>query len=199
MQILRPYSIAGRQHASSIFHQDKITNRFFQPSPAFQISGVVGRHMSLFPITELKSTATIPDLFVSFLAQKPVPNPNYAKVKGLLEASMRDIYGYRAGEYAKRVQADFSYFAALFAPTAAGPEYRTICDYFHWIFDFDDMFDDGHLSSDPQGARRELDGLLAVMTSDGNAVIPEHDKPKLVFQSIWNRIVEASQSQFNNL
>lgn len=99
MQILRPYSIAGRQHASSIFHQDKITNRFFQPSPAFQISGAVGRNMSLCPITELKSTATIPDLFVSFLAQKPVPNPNYAKVKGLLEASMREYVSGSTGKY----------------------------------------------------------------------------------------------------
>ncbi|KAG5300510.1 terpene synthase metal binding domain protein [Histoplasma ohiense] len=70
------------------------------------------------------------------------------------------MYGYSGREcyYPKRVQADFAYFAALLAPKAAEPEYQTICDYLSWIFYFDDMFDDGRLSNDPLGARRELDG-----------------------------------------
>lgn len=53
------------------------------------------------------------------------------------------------------------------------------------------VFDDGPLSNDPLFARRELDGLLAVMTSDGDVVLSDNDKSKLVFQSIWKRIIEV--------
>lgn len=64
------------------------------------------------------------------------------------------------------------------------------------------VFDDGPLSNDPLDARRELDGLLAVMASDGDVVLPDNDRSKLVFQSIWKRIIEVTHIeqfiQFNS-
>ncbi|KAG5288872.1 terpene synthase metal binding domain protein [Histoplasma capsulatum G186AR] len=180
------------QRLYSVFRQDKIISRFSRASVPFQIPRTVARNTNFFSTAatgELQSTVTIPDLFVSFLAQKPVPNPSYAKVKWSQEVSMRNG---RECYYPKRAQADFAYFAALLAPKAAEPEYQTICDYISWIFYFDDMFDDGPLSNDPLDARRELDGLLAVMASDGDVVLPDNDRSKLVFQSIWKRIIESS-------
>ncbi|KAK2793799.1 hypothetical protein FQN51_001017 [Onygenales sp. PD_10] len=103
---------------------------------------------------------------------------------------MRNIFNYSNREYKKRVRADFPYFGALFAPTAATLEYQTICDYFHWIFDFDDMFDDGRLSKDPEGARRELDKLVAILSSE--TAVTKADGLRYVFQSIWKRIVQSS-------
>lgn len=80
------------QRLYSVFRQDKIISRFSRASVPFQIPRTVARNTNFFSTAatgELQSTVTIPDLFVSFLAQKPVPNPSYAKVKWSQEVSMR--------------------------------------------------------------------------------------------------------------
>ncbi|PGH15902.1 hypothetical protein AJ79_02069 [Helicocarpus griseus UAMH5409] len=186
MRFFRPY-FATRQYASSS-HQNLLNSwphQLLRTSIYSQVFNTRDYNLRSF------STVTIPDLFVSFLAQKPVQNPNYAQVKALLEASMRD-FGYNNTEYAKRVCADFPYFAALFAPTAAVSEYQTICDYLHWIFDFDDLFDDGNLSNKFQDAQRKVDGLLAILSLEGNGDTSKDDILGHAFRSIWKRIVESS-------
>ncbi|EEH09708.1 predicted protein [Histoplasma capsulatum G186AR] len=137
------------QRLYSVFRQDKIISRFSRASVPFQIPRTVARNTNFFSTAatgELQSTVTIPDLFVSFLAQKPVPNPSYAKVKWSQEVSMRNG---RECYYPKRAQADFAYFAALLAPKAAEPEYQTICDYISWIFYFDDILHKGRPAKVP--------------------------------------------------
>ncbi|KLJ10632.1 hypothetical protein EMPG_13994 [Blastomyces silverae] len=44
-------------------------------------------------------------------------------------------------------------------------------------------------------ARREPDGLLAVMSSDGNAVIPENDRPKILYAAQNVNMLHEFESQ----
>lgn len=38
----------------------------------------------------------------------------------------------------KHIRADFPYFAAVWTTEAGPDEFRTICDWCNWVFDFDD-------------------------------------------------------------
>ena len=97
----------------------------------------------------------IPDLFVSFVAQRPKPNPYYEKVKrdseewmmGYVETLvtysaqrliLRRVCHWTEKEYKKHIFADFPYFAAVWSTEASEEEFRTVVDWCNWVFDFDD-------------------------------------------------------------
>ena len=105
--------------------------------------------------TELK-TVVIPDLFVSFVAQRPKPNPYYEVIKKESEAWMKQyetthslprlqwetqvaadasvrICHWTEKEHMKHVRADFPYFAAVWTTEAGPDEFRTICDWCNWV------------------------------------------------------------------
>ncbi|KAI9876454.1 MAG: hypothetical protein M1830_006473 [Pleopsidium flavum] len=157
---------------------------------------------------------TIPDLFVSFVAQKPQLNPHYERIKAESEAWMVKMCGYDEEDLKRYKRVDFSYFAALMAPEAGPEEFRTICDFCNWgsrsltsttvsssqamtkvlsrFLTHQPVFDEGHLREDPESAKHEIESLLATMRSPN----PEYASPKgspfvEVFRTVWFRIVKV--------
>ena len=98
----------------------------------------------------------IPDLFVSFISQRPSTNPYYEVMKKDSEAWMKQyetittlpclslhfqiaadvsdrVCHWTEEEYTKHVRGDFPYLAAVMAPEAGPDELRTICDWYNWV------------------------------------------------------------------
>ncbi|KAK2752859.1 hypothetical protein FQN54_008012 [Arachnomyces sp. PD_36] len=135
----------------------------------------------------------IPDLFVSFVAQRPQPNPYYEEVKRESEEWMKGLCHWTERDYKKHIRADFPYFAAVWTTEAGRDEFRTIVDWCNWVFDFDDLFDDGELNEDPEKARNEVDALLTLMNGANLSLYSAEEHPlRYVFQSVWQRIVKRS-------
>lgn len=73
------------------------------------------------------------------------------------------------------------------ASRADKERFSTICEWGNWIFPFDDLFDDGELRNDEDGAKAVMDQLLLSFTAkemvnaDRPAIVRFHD-------GIWERI-----------
>lgn len=89
--------------------------------------------------------------------------------------------------------ADFPYFGAILVPYAGPDEFRNVCDWLNWVFDFDDPFDEGELKDRPEEAKKLVDDLLATMesTSLEGSVLGENVLVE-VFRSIWLRLARTS-------
>lgn len=61
-------------------------------------------------------------------------------------------------------------------------------DWNHWVFLFDDQFDEGHLSSDPVAAQEEINKTLAIMEDTEPPVQPKESPIRYVFQTTWDRL-----------
>ncbi|KAK2028364.1 terpene synthase metal binding domain-containing protein [Colletotrichum zoysiae] len=110
-----------------------------------------------------RTLVTLPDMFSHFLVQEPRVNKNYRTVKLASERWLAEKCSF-SPEVQKRVNTcDFSYFCSIVAPTAPEERLRTLCDYGNWVFPFDDMFDNGHLTSDVETSRQVLDSLMSDM------------------------------------
>lgn len=74
--------------------------------------------------------ATLPDLFVTFIAPEPKVNPHYEEVKRESEEWMRNNLWKNLSEQAirKRCAADFCYFSAIMCPDAGKERFRTVCE-----------------------------------------------------------------------
>lgn len=145
--------------------------------------------------SQMDDCVRMPDMFVSFLARKPQINPHYDRVKGESEAWIAELCGYSQKNYQKHIKADFSYFVSIWAREAGPEELRTICDWMNWVFDFDDMFDEGYYSHDKEQAARHVANLMKVMECEENGqnTSSSAEDPLLkVFESVWRRVAERS-------
>lgn len=84
---------------------------------------------------ENAAMATLPDLFVLFIAPEPKVNPHYEEVKResedwLRENLWRDLPEH---EIKKRCGADFCFFSAIMCPDVGKEEFRTVCDWIYWV------------------------------------------------------------------
>lgn len=79
--------------------------------------------------------ATLPDLFVTFIAPEPKVNPHYDEVKREAEEWMRENLWKELSEkeIKKRCAADFCYFGAIMCPDIGKEEFRTVCDWIFWV------------------------------------------------------------------
>jgi hypothetical protein len=110
-----------------------------------------------------RQTVVIPNLFTSFLATIPYPNPHYRSVRAESEQWLTNSWqcDYKAQ---KKISAiDFSYFCAILAPKADHDRFRLICDWGNWVFPFDDLFDDGDLREDVDRAILLIERLIGAM------------------------------------
>ncbi|KAG6994213.1 hypothetical protein G7Y79_00046g082640 [Physcia stellaris] len=148
---------------------------------------------------EMDDHVTIPDMFVSFLAQEPRINPHYERVKGESETWIAELCQYSQKDYQKHVQMDFPYFVSIWAREAELEELRTICDWMNWIFDFDDMFDEGRFKDDREQAARHVSDLMNVMQSeskDRSSSLSAGDPLLRVFESVWDRVSQPNEQRF---
>ncbi|KAG6993738.1 hypothetical protein G7Y79_00051g086580 [Physcia stellaris] len=138
----------------------------------------------------------LPDLFISFMAPEPRLNPRYEEVKQVSESWIAELCHYDEKSYKKHVAADFPYMVAISARDAEPEEFRTICDWMNWVFDFDDMFDDGYLQKNPEQAKIAVTNLKNVMNVDDPSHMMNAEDPLLkAFASVWHRVAKVSQTQ----
>ncbi|CAO1601995.1 hypothetical protein XANCAGTX0491_005631 [Xanthoria calcicola] len=139
------------------------------------------------------SQVTIPDFFVSFLAQEPQINPNHETVKAEADAWMAQQCQYDEKRYQKLIKADFCYLVSGWARDAGPEELRTICDWMNWVFDFDDMFDEGGFRKDREQALTRVEALKKVMRTDCPSETSNKGDPLLeVFKTVWHRVAERA-------
>ena len=112
---------------------------------------------------EERVVVRLPNLTTSFLSQQPRVNENYENASQIskdwvikaCELDGTSVKGVKNG--------DFAYFVAVAAPDAESGRLQTFSDWVHWVFPFDDEFDNGSVKDDPEEARKVLDNLVECM------------------------------------
>ncbi|KAM7200837.1 Presilphiperfolan-8-beta-ol synthase [Naviculisporaceae sp. PSN 640] len=138
----------------------------------------------------------IPDMFTSIMSVEARVNPNYAKLKAERDAWIADAMNQDSTWAARNAKVDLAYLASAWAPDADEDLMRTIMDWNHWVFLFDDQFDEGHLRYDPVAAAEECNKNMEILEQgdeDLPGLIKQEDNPiQWVFQDIWHRLRKRS-------
>ncbi|TGJ85574.1 hypothetical protein E0Z10_g3222 [Xylaria hypoxylon] len=134
------------------------------------------------------SSVNIPDMFSSIMSVEPLINPHYEKIKPQADAWAAMIYNLDEKMARRNAKADFAYMNAIWAPHADEEAYRMMVDWHHWVFAFDDQFDEGHLSDDSDLAQEEIDATIAIMSNDHPPISKENNPIRHVFQTTWKRL-----------
>ncbi|KAI2606579.1 Presilphiperfolan-8-beta-ol synthase [Hypoxylon sp. NC1633] len=137
----------------------------------------------------------IPDLFSSILASRPVVNPNYFKVKAEGDRWIARIMNMDEKMCARNVRTDLCYMTSIWVPNADEEALRVMLDFNHWVFLFDDQFDEGHLKNDPIAAQEEVDRTMAIMDDDAPLMNLEENKIRYVFQAFWLRLKQRASPE----
>jgi hypothetical protein len=146
-----------------------------------------------------RQIVVIPNLFTSFLATPPYPNPHYGSVRAESEQWLANSWqcDYKAQ---KKISAiDFSYFCAILAPKADHDRFRLICDWGNWVFPFDDLFDDGDLREDVDRAHLLIERLIGAMQDAkevGALPAGAEAEQRLVdsHSNIWERLKSGTEN-----
>ncbi|CDM27661.1 Presilphiperfolan-8-beta-ol synthase [Penicillium roqueforti FM164] len=167
------------------------------PSSASSFSDIT-YGADLKPSEVLKSQVVfVPDLFSSIMAVEPVVNPNYHKVKPEADAWIAEIIQADEKWASRNTRVDLAYLASIWAPTCDQEALRMMIDWNHWVFLFDDQFDEGHLSRDPEAAQEEINRTLEIMEDTQPPVRWDDNPIRFVFQTTWDRLkqIRADQQQ----
>ncbi|KAF9637887.1 hypothetical protein BFW01_g8783 [Lasiodiplodia theobromae] len=127
----------------------------------------------------------IPDMFASIMSFAPRINPHYHKVKPEAEKWAVSVLGMDEEEAIRVSKADFTYLAAMWVPDGDEEALRVVTDWLHWIFYFDDQFDEGDLKDDPEAAKAEVLATLATMDEGHPVVSASENALRYVFQYSW--------------
>ncbi|KAI3334512.1 Presilphiperfolan-8-beta-ol synthase [Ustulina deusta] len=138
--------------------------------------------------TAKSSSVNIPDMFSSIMSVEPLINPHYEKIKPQADAWAAMVYNLDKKMAKRNSKADFAYMNAIWAPHADEEAYRMMVDWHHWVFAFDDQFDEGHLSDDSDLAQEEINATIAIMTDDHPPISKETNPIQHVFQTTWKRL-----------
>ncbi|KAI0410412.1 Presilphiperfolan-8-beta-ol synthase [Xylaria grammica] len=141
---------------------------------------------------EQRRFVRIPELFSSIMSTRPVVNQNYFKVKAEGDRWISKIMNMDEKTSAKNTRADFCFLASIWAPNADEEALRMLLDWNHWVFHFDDQFDEGYLRDDPVAAQEEIDQTMAIMEEGAAIYTPEENTIRYVFQTCWQRIVKRA-------
>ncbi|KAI0206676.1 Presilphiperfolan-8-beta-ol synthase [Astrocystis sublimbata] len=140
--------------------------------------------------SERLSHVVVPDLFSSIMSSKPIVNPNYFKVKADGDRWITKIMHMDEKMSARNTRVDLCFLASIWAPDADEDALRMMLDWNHWVFLFDDQFDEGHLKDDPIAAQEEVDRTLAIMEDGAELYTAESNPIRYVFQTCWQRLVK---------
>lgn len=158
------------------------------PSPADKAYGENG--------TVRQQMVYLPDMFVSYCSIPPAMNKHYDQIKIDSDTFIRAVFGFNERESKVHIMGDFPYLGAILVPDAGPDEFRNVCDWLNWAFDFDDPFDEGELRDRPEEAKKLVDNLLATMeaTSMEGVVVSENILVE-VFRSVWLRLARDSSKE----
>ncbi|KAI0533379.1 Presilphiperfolan-8-beta-ol synthase [Xylaria digitata] len=140
---------------------------------------------------EPRRSVRVPDLFSSIMASRPTVNPNYFKVKAEGDGWIAKIMSFDKTS-AKNIRVDFCFLSSIWVPNADEEALRMTLDWNHWIFHFDDQFDEGHLKDNPIAAREEIDRTMAIMEKGTTLYTPEQNPIRYVFQTCWQQLVKRA-------
>ncbi|KAK3343688.1 isoprenoid synthase domain-containing protein [Lasiosphaeria hispida] len=136
----------------------------------------------------------IPDLFSSIMATPLRVNPHYfpnireegyERIKTLMKKD--DSWS------AKNASIELGFLCSTWAPTANADALRTLFDYNHWVFLFDDQFDEGHLKSDVVAALGETSKMSAIMEGSLRVTKGEGMNPiEYLWQTVCDRVRQGS-------
>ncbi|KAK0642986.1 isoprenoid synthase domain-containing protein [Cercophora newfieldiana] len=115
------------------------------------------------PLAPTETCILIPDLFSSIMSSDVHLNPQYASVKLEADARVARIMKKDSKWAAKNAKVDLAFLASSWCHTCDEATLNLSMDWNHWVFLFDDQFDEGHLMTDVAAAREEIDKTLAVM------------------------------------
>ncbi|KAL2786795.1 isoprenoid synthase domain-containing protein [Aspergillus keveii] len=118
----------------------------------------------------------VPDMFSSIMAVKPVVNVHYHEVKPKADSWISRVILADEKWASRNSKVDLCYLASIWAPYCDEEALRMMVDWNHWVFLFDDQFDEGHLSMDLQAAQEEIDRTMAIM-SDEELPVRREDNP----------------------
>ncbi|KAK4032622.1 isoprenoid synthase domain-containing protein [Parachaetomium inaequale] len=137
----------------------------------------------------------VPDLFSSIMAVDPVVNPNYFKVKPKGDAWIQWVMGKDKKWAERNTRVDLCYLASIWAPEADEEALRMMLDWNHWVFLFDDQFDEGHLKWDLDAAKAEVEATMAILSDTQPPVRMEDNKLRWIFQLCWDRVKKVDMQQ----
>ncbi|KAK8134482.1 hypothetical protein PG984_006494 [Apiospora sp. TS-2023a] len=151
----------------------------------------------------------IPDLFTSILSVDPIQNPHYEGVKkeadiwiakyvvdpqAFLEYKLTVAHrnnrtlGYDKGAAHRNSRADFTYLVSWWAPRCDAEALRTMVDWQHWAFPWDDQFDEGHLKDDVFQAANNIIQTLSVLDDNYPIISRDTDPMSHAFQRASPRL-----------
>ncbi|KAI8194268.1 Presilphiperfolan-8-beta-ol synthase [Colletotrichum sp. SAR 10_86] len=140
----------------------------------------------------------IPELFGSIMSTKLVVNPNYFQVKAVGDEWIASVMKYNEVEAAKNSKVDLCFLASIWSPIAPEDRLKIMLDWHHWVFLFDDQFDEGHLKEDPNAAAEEISQNIAIMGGDAPRYTADSNPIRYVFQRCWDAISEVSSPEMQN-
>ncbi|TEA14390.1 (+)-eremophilene synthase [Colletotrichum sidae] len=124
----------------------------------------------------------VPDMFSSILSVTPVQNSHYDKVKQEADAWIAETLGLNAKQAARNARADFTYLVSWWAPCCDAEALRTMVDWQHWAFPWDDQFDEGHLKEDLYGAAQNIIQMTSILDDCHPPVSRAEDPIAYAFQ-----------------
>ncbi|POS72676.1 hypothetical protein DHEL01_v208929 [Diaporthe helianthi] len=130
----------------------------------------------------------VPDLFSSIMASKPTVNPNYFVAKARGDRWVEKVMKFDKKMAERNAKVDLCYLASIWSPDASEDRLVMMLDWNHWVFLFDDQFDEGHLKEDPAAAAEEVKATIAIMGGDAPRYTPESNPIRYMFQTCWDRL-----------
>ncbi|GAW26064.1 putative pentalenene synthase [Rosellinia necatrix] len=141
------------------------------------------------------ASVRIPDMFSSIMSVEPLINSHYDKIKSEADAWAAMVYNLDDKVAKRNCEADFAYMNAIWAPHADEEAFRMMIDWHHWVFAFDDQFDEGHLRDDPVLALEEISATINIMTDDHPPILKRENPIRYIFQTTWKRLQKVTTTE----
>jgi hypothetical protein len=132
-----------------------------------------------------KGFVKIPNFLTDFLAAEPMLHPEYESLKAHSERYMIENLRVSTQEYRKHIAADFTRFVCITVPDAPAERVRPFVSWCHWVFDFDDQYDeDGRFHQERDQGEAYTGAFMNVLYPN----IPDArwDHLLKVYSDVWN-------------
>ncbi|KAH8668900.1 isoprenoid synthase domain-containing protein [Xylariales sp. PMI_506] len=105
----------------------------------------------------------LPDLFTSIMSVDITVNKHYEQVKVEACDWVAKSLGYSEKQSKRNAKADFTYLVAHWSANCDAEALRTMVDWQHWAFPFDDEFDEGKFKEDMLSASEEIIHMTSLL------------------------------------
>ncbi|KAI1337721.1 isoprenoid synthase domain-containing protein [Xylariaceae sp. FL0016] len=160
------------------------------------------------PVNEVTPPATpdptkgvrviLPDTFSSILSVDAVMNKHYKQVKEEADAWIAQTLGYDEKTSRRNSRADFTYLISFWVPNCDAEALRTMVDWQHWAFPWDDQFDEGHLKEDLQAAAEEIIHMTSLLDDSHPLISPDEYPIRHAFQVNWLNIRKRASPELQH-